>query len=48
MARRLNKEHIISNAYYDTEGGFGSIQETYKKAKHQNPEITLDEVKKTL
>ena len=45
MARRLTKEQIISNVYYDTEGGFGSIQETYKNAKQQNPEITLDEVK---
>jgi len=45
MARRLTKEQIISNTYYDNEGGFGSIQETYKKAKAQTPEITLDDVK---
>ena len=45
MARSLTKEQIISNVYYDNEGGFGSIQETYKKAKQQNQEITLDEVK---
>ena len=45
MARRLTKEQIVSNVYYDNEGGFGSIQETYKKAKQQNQEITLDEVK---
>ena len=45
MARRLTKEQIISNTYYDNEGGFGSIQETYNKAKAQTPEITLDDVK---
>ena len=45
MARRLTKEQIISNTYYDVEGGFGSNQETYKKAKTQSPEITLEDVK---
>lgn len=45
MARSLTKEQNISNVYDDTEGGFGSIQETYETAKQQNPEITLDEVK---
>ena len=45
MARILTQEQTISNCYYDTEGGFGSIQETYKKAKQQNLEITIDEVK---
>ena len=45
MARRLTKEQIISNTYHDNEGGFGSIQETYNKAKAQTPEITLDDVK---
>jgi hypothetical protein len=45
MARRLTKEQIISNTYYDVEGGFGSNQETYKKANAQNPEITLEDVK---
>ena len=46
MARRLTKEQVISNVYYDLEDGFGSIQETYKKAKAQDTEITLDDVKK--
>ena len=46
MARILTKDQIISNAYYDIEGGFGSIQETYKKAKAQDIEITLDDVRK--
>ena len=36
MARRLAKEQIISNVYNDVEGCFGSIQETFKKAKQQN------------
>lgn len=45
MARRLTKNQIISNVYYDLESGFGSIQETYKKAKQQNIEITLDDVR---
>ena len=48
MARRLTIEQLISNAYYDVEGGFGSNQETYKKAKAQDPEITLEDVKKFL
>ena len=33
MARRLTKEQIISNVYYDLEKGFGSIQDTLKQAK---------------
>ena len=39
MARRLTKDQIISNVYYDIEGGFGSIQETYKKAKAHRDNI---------
>ena len=46
MVRELTKDDIISNVYYDVEGGFGSVQETYKKSKAKNPEITLDDVKK--
>ena len=45
MARILTKEQVISNVFYDVDTGFGSNQETYKKAKAQNPEITLDDVK---
>ena len=45
MAKRLTKEQIISNVYYNNETGFGSNQETFKKAKAQNPEITMDDVK---
>ena len=32
MARRLSKDDSISNVYYDLENGFGSIDETLKKA----------------
>ena len=39
MARRLSKDDIISNIYYDLENGFGSIDETLKKAKAQDPSI---------
>ena len=46
MARRLTKEQVISNVYYDVDTGFGSNQETYKKAKAQDPEITIDDVQK--
>ena len=44
MARRLAKEHIISNVYYDLEKGFGSIQDTLKLAKEQDPSITTVDV----
>jgi hypothetical protein len=46
MARRLTQDQVISNVYYDLERGFGSIQETYKKAKAQDIEIILDDVRK--
>ena len=45
MARRLTKEETISNVYYNINEGFGSIQDTYKKAKEKDPEITLEEVR---
>lgn len=46
MARReLTKDQIISNIYYNNETGFGSIQETFKKAKAENPEITITDVR---
>ena len=44
MVGRLTKEDIISNVYYDVDEGFGSIQETYKKAKEQDPSITRVDV----
>ena len=41
MARALTKEQVISNAYYDIDRGFGSIRETLKQAKEQDPSITI-------
>ena len=35
MAKRLTKNDIISNVYYDVNEGFGSVQETLKKAKEK-------------
>ena len=46
MARRLSKEQIISNQYYDVEDGFGSIQATLKKARQEDPKITKEDVEK--
>ena len=45
MARRLTKDQIISNVYYDLESGFGSVNETLKKAKEQDPTINMVDVK---
>ena len=39
MARILSKQDIISNAYYNLESGFGSIQDTLKQAKEKDPTI---------
>ena len=36
MARRLSKNDIISNVYYELENGFGAKDETLKKAKTQD------------
>ena len=44
MARRLTKEQIISNVYYDLEKGFGSVQDTLKQAKEQDPSIARVDV----
>ena len=46
MARRLTKEQIISNVYYDLEEGFGSKQATLTKAKTEDPTITKEDVDK--
>ena len=46
MARRLTKEQIISNVYYDVDTGFGSVQETLRKAKQKEPTITKEDVDK--
>jgi hypothetical protein len=44
--KRLTKDDIIKEVYYDITDGYGSIQSTYKKAKEINNTITFDEVKK--
>lgn len=46
MARKLTKEQIISNVYYDVDTGFGSVQETLRKARQKEPTITKDDVDK--
>ena len=46
MARRLTKEQIISNIYYNVDTGFGSVQETLRKARQQEPTITKEDVDK--
>ncbi len=43
--RKLTKEDIISNVYYDVEDGYGSINNTFKRAKEIDNDIELDEVK---
>ena len=44
MARRLSKQDIISNVYYNLESGFGSIQDTLKQAKEKDPTINRVDV----
>ena len=44
MARRLSKEDIICNIYYDPAEGFGSAKDVLKKAKEEDRSITLKDV----
>lgn len=46
MARRLTKEQLISNVYYDIEEGFGSKQATLAKARKEDPTKTKEDVDK--
>ena len=46
MARRLTKEQLISNVYYDIEEGFGSKQATLAKARKEDPTKTKEGVDK--
>ena len=39
MARRLSRDDIISNVYYNFETGFGSINGNLKKTKEQDLSI---------
>ena len=48
MARRLTKDEIISNVYYNLDTGYGSIQATHKKANEEDPSIPLEDVKSFL
>ena len=41
MARRLTRDQIISNIYYDLDSGFGSVNETLQKAKEQDGTINM-------
>ena len=43
-----DKDKIIRQIYYDVNDGFGSINETYKKAHHILNTITLNDVKEFL
>ena len=40
-----DKDKIIRGVYYDADDGFGSLNETYKKAHHILNTITLNDVK---
>ena len=43
-----DKDKIIRGVYYDADDGFGSINETYKKAHHILNTITLNDVNEFL
>ena len=45
MARRLSKDDIISNIYYDPAEGFGSARDVHKRAKEEDPTITIQDVR---
>lgn len=45
MARRLSKDDIISNIYYDPAEGFGSAKDVRKRAKEEDPTITIQDVR---
>ena len=45
MERRLSKNDIISNIYYDPAKGFGSVKDILKQAKEQDSTITTNDVK---
>ena len=45
MARRLTKNDIISNIYYDPAEGFGSVKAILKRAKEEDSTITTNDVK---
>ena len=42
------KDKVIRQIYYDPDGGFGSINETYQNAHHILNTITVNDVKEFL
>ena len=44
MQGNYQNNDIISNGYFNLEAGFGSINETLKNAKEQNPTINRVDV----
>ena len=45
MARKLlDRNNLISNVNYNLEAGFGSINETLKKAREQDPSVNMVDV----
>ena len=44
MQESYQKNDIISNGYFNLEAGFGSINETLKNAKEQDPTINRVDV----
>ena len=42
---KLTKDDLISNVYYDTENGYGSIKNTSEQIKKVDPSIKYDDVK---
>ena len=43
-----DKDKVIRHIYYDTDKGFGSINDTYKQAHHILNTITVNDVKELL
>ena len=43
-----DKDKVIRQIYYDPDGGFGSINDTYKQARHILNTITVNDVKQFL
>ena len=43
-----DKDKVIRQIYYDTDKGFGSINDTYRQAHHILNTITVNDVKELL
>jgi hypothetical protein len=44
--RKITKDDILKDVYYDLEQGYGSVKNTFDRAKEINNNIKLDDVKK--